>query len=447
MQKKTVKTTISWYHAPPHLQEKHRYYGSFLSLRPLRRHATHVLLRILSITSFKKRLHTYTFQAKHGTLRTMNTPFTFELIYQSRTSRARVGRIHTPHGVIDTPGFVAVGTNATLKAVDSEMVNSIGLQLMFCNTYHLMLQPGTETIKKAGGLHTFINRKAPIITDSGGFQVFSLAYGGVHDELKSKGTKKNDGGVLKITEEGVLFRSYRNGDKVLLTPETSVAAQKDLGADIIIPFDELPPYHIAPEALVKSLHRTHRWEERSLNAHLAHRNNQAMYAVIHGGIDQQLRTQSCQFLTKLDFDGFAIGGSLGKTHAQMLDMLSYTVPQLPDNKPNHLLGIGDLASLEPCIKLGIDTFDSSHPTRCARHGLLFTWSGPKKIVHSSNKENFGPIDPRCTCLVCTKYSLAYLHHLFKANEMTGYTLATIHNLHFMVELMADYRRKIMEDEL
>ncbi|HZW60769.1 MAG TPA: tRNA guanosine(34) transglycosylase Tgt [Candidatus Babeliales bacterium] len=374
-------------------------------------------------------------------------PFRFELIHQSKKSRARVGRIHTPHGVIDTPGFVAVGTNATLKAVDSEMINSIGLQLMFCNTYHLILQPGSQLIKNAGGLHTFINRNAPIITDSGGFQVFSLAYGTVNDELKSRGQKKHDGSVLKITEDGVLFRSYRNGDKILLTPETSIEAQKDLGADIIIPLDELPPYHINPHALKRSLDRTHRWEERSLNEHLKNPNNQAMYAVIHGGIDADLRKKSCDTLSKLPFDGFAIGGSLGKNHQEMFDMLSLLMPHVPNDKPNHLLGIGDLTSIEPCIKLGIDTFDSSHPTRCARHGLLFTTTGHKKILNAEHRENFNPIDKSCSCMVCQKYTMAYLHHLFKAKEMTGLILATIHNLHFMVRLMADYRNNILDGKI
>lgn len=375
------------------------------------------------------------------------TPFKFELIHQSRKSRARVGRIHTPHGIIDTPNFVAVGTNGTIKALDSELASQLGLQLMFCNTYHLMLQPGTQTVKEAGGLHKFINRNAPIITDSGGFQVFSLAYGTVKDELKSKGTKKADNNVLKITEDGVLFRSYRDGNKVLLTPETSVQAQKDLGADIIIPFDELPPYHIERSALVKSLERTHRWEKRSLDAHLANPNNQAMYAVIHGGIDQDLRLKSCDYLTSLPFDGFAVGGSLGKTREQMFDMLSYTMPRLPIEKPNHLLGIGDLESLAIGIELGIDTFDSSHPTRCARHGLLFTSIGNMKILNSANRNAFIPIDRNCQCIVCQKYTRAYLHHLFKANEMTGYTLASIHNLHYMVQLMANYREKILNNEL
>ncbi len=373
--------------------------------------------------------------------------FKFELIHQSSKSRARVGRIHTPHGIIDTPNFVAVGTNGSLKALDSKMAEEIGLQLMFCNTYHLMLQPGTDVVKKAGGLHTFINRNKPIITDSGGFQVFSLAYGGVKDELKSKGKKKSDNGVLKISEEGVLFRSYRNGDKVLLTPETSIQAQKDLGADIIIPFDELPPYHIDKQALRKSLDRTHRWEKRSLDYHLKNPQQQAMYSVIHGGIDPDMRKESCEYLTSLPFDGHAIGGSLGKNHAQMFDMLANVTPMLPDDKPNHLLGIGDLTSLEPCIKLGIDTFDSSHPTRCARHGLLFSFNGTIKIMNSAQKMNMEAPDSNCECYTCTHYSMAYLHHLFKAKEMTGYTLATIHNLHFMVQLMAQYRQRILDDDL
>ena len=377
----------------------------------------------------------------------MKSPFKFEILHTSKKSGARVGRIHTPHGIIDTPNFVAVGTNATLKALDSKMAQDMGLQLMFCNTYHLMLQPGTKIIAKAGGLHKFINRSAPIITDSGGFQVFSLAYGSVKDELKSKGKKRQNNSVLKIDEEGVLFRSYRDGQKILLTPETSVQAQKELGADIIIPFDELPPYHIDKKDLKKSLDRTHRWEKRSLDEHLKNPNNQAMYAVVHGGVDKDMRMQSANYLSSLPFDGYAIGGSLGKNHKQMFEMLSYTMPLLPKEKPNHLLGIGDLASFEECIKLGVDTFDSSHPTRCARHGLLFTNNGTVKILNAVNKTNFEAIDNKCECFTCKNYSRAYLHHLFKAKEMTGYSLATIHNLHFMVQLFAQYRKLILEDKL
>jgi len=373
--------------------------------------------------------------------------FYFELLHQSSKSRARVGRIHTPHGIIDTPSFVAVGTNGTLKCIDTALTDALDVQLMFCNTYHLMLQPGTDLIKKAGGLHAFINRKKPIITDSGGFQVFSLMYGTVKDELKSKGKKITQNAVLKINEEGVLFRSYRDGSKLLLTPETSVQAQKDLGADIIIPFDELPAYHTDKKALIESLHRTHRWEKRSLDHHLKNPNNQAMYSVIHGGIDPELRALSCKHLTSLPFDGHAIGGSLGKNHDEMFTMLQKMMPLLPHDKPNHLLGIGDLASLEQCISFGIDTFDSSHPTRCARHGLLFTSEGMNRILKQSNRNNFSAPDLNCTCPTCKSYSIAYLHHLFKAKEMIGYSLASIHNIHFMVKLMESYRKAILEDRI
>jgi len=378
----------------------------------------------------------------------MKSPyFSFELIYQSAKSRARVGRIHTPHGVIDTPNFVPVGTNGTLKALDTHMVDQLGVQLMFCNTYHLMIQPGTEVVAAAGGLHNFMNRSMPIITDSGGFQVFSLAYGTVHEELKSKGQKTGSNSVLKISEDGVLFRSYRDGSPILLTPESSIQAQKALGADIIIPLDELPPYHIQQHALIKSLERTHRWEQRSLLEHQKNPAQQAIYAVIHGGVDNELRGRSVQFLSQLPFDGYAIGGSMGKTHIQMLAMLTQLMPQMPYHTPNHLLGIGDLPALEACIPLGIDTFDSSHPTRCARHGLVFTHTGNLKILNSAFKTDFGPLEVDCSCYTCTHYSRAYLHHLFKAHELIGFTLASVHNIHFMVRLMENYRSRILNGEL
>lgn len=369
----------------------------------------------------------------------------FEILHTSSKSRARVGKIYTPHGVIDTPNFVAVGTNGTLKALDNQMVHEIGLQLMFCNTYHLILQPGTETIREAGGLHRFMNRTLPVITDSGGFQVFSLAYGSVANELKSRGTKKTDGTVLKISEEGVLFRSYRDGKKILLTPESSIQAQKNLGADIIIPFDELPPYHIEKKALVQSLERTHRWEKRSLEAHLNNPQDQAMYAVIHGGIDPELRRTSCDFLGALPFDGFAIGGSLGKNKPEMIGMLTDMMPLLPREKPNHLLGIGDLESITACIPLGIDTFDSSYPTRAARHGMALTKNGQLNLTQGQRAKQLKPLEQECTCHTCRHYTVAYLNHLFKAREMTALTLTSIHNLHFMVKLMSHYREAIAAD--
>lgn len=373
--------------------------------------------------------------------------FSFKIVHQSKKSKARVGQIITPHGIIDTPNFVAVGTNGTLKALDNQMLEQMEQQLMFCNTYHLMLHPGADVVKAAGGLHKFINRNQPIITDSGGFQVFSLAYGTVKDELKSKGMKSQQNSVCKITEDGVTFRSYRDGTKIVLTPEISIQVQKDLGADIIIPFDELPPYHIDERALKRSLDRTHRWEKRSLDEHLKNPNNQAIYAVIHGGINKDFRTLSCKTLTALPFDGFAIGGSVGKNHDEMFAMLDFTVPQLPYEKPNHLLGIGDLAAIEQIVPLGIDTFDSSHPTKCARHGQLFSSQGSIKITQGKYKFDQNPLDKNCSCYTCKHYTISYLHHLFKAHEPIADTLATIHNIAFMVKLMKQYRQNILDDKI
>lgn len=372
----------------------------------------------------------------------------FEIIYQSRKSRARVGRIHTPHGVIDTPNFVAVGTNGTIKGLDSLVVQNLGLQLMFCNTYHLILQPGSKLIEQAGGLHKFMNRALPLITDSGGFQVFSLAYGGVASELKSKGTKKTDTGVIKITEDGVWFKSYRNGDKIFLTPESSIQAQKELGADMIISFDELPPYHMDQDSLKKSLERTHRWEKRSLDEHIKHPKNQALYAVIHGGLDISLRKESCTYLGNLSFDGFGIGGSLGKNRPEMMNMLTQVMPFVPTERPNHLLGIGDLPSIWECIPLGLDTFDSSYPTKAARHGTILTPQNTHfNVTRSKYSLHFRPLVDNCVCYACQNYTAAYIHHLFKANEITAMSLASIHNLHIMVQVMAEARRKIADGEI
>lgn len=373
--------------------------------------------------------------------------FSFKIIHQSKKSRARVGQITTPHGVIDTPNFVAVGTNGTLKALDNVLLEQLEQQLMFCNTYHLLLHPGPEVVKAAGGIHKFINRTSPIITDSGGFQVFSLAYGTVRDEIKSKGKKSIQNSVAKITEDGVTFRSYRDGAKIILTPEISIQVQKDLGADIIIPFDELPPYHIDEKQLKKSLDRTHRWEKRSLDEHLKNPAQQAMYAVIHGGINKEFRSLSCKTLTAMPFDGFAVGGSVGKNHTEMIAMLGYTLPQLPEDKPNHLLGIGDLPAIKEIIPLGVDTFDSSHPTKCARHGLLFTSQGPVKILHGKHKFNFAPVDATCLCYTCINYTTSYLHHLFKAHEPVALTLATIHNVWHMSQLLKQYRQDILDGKI
>lgn len=370
----------------------------------------------------------------------------FEVIHRSKRSRARVGRLYTPHGVVDTPHFVPVGTHAAIKALDSSWVDRLGVQLMFCNTYHLMLHPGAETVEQMGGLHQFMGRKGPIITDSGGFQVFSLAYGGVHAELKSSGKKRPHGSVLKISEEGVIFRSYRDGSKLLLTPETSVIAQKQLGADFIVPLDELPPYHIDASALKRSFERTHRWQERSWLQHQADPKGQAMYGVVHGGLHSDLRLESMRRLVHLGFDGLAIGGSLGKNRNEMTSMLSGLLPSAPPEIPIHLLGIADLPSIIETLPLGIDTFDSSYPTKAARHGMLITSQGMVKIDQAKYRMQRGPIEEGCDCFTCQTYSIAYLHHLFKAHELTCYTLATLHNIRAMVRIFESLREKILSDE-
>ncbi len=371
----------------------------------------------------------------------------FKVIHQSKKSRARVGQIITPHGIIDTPNFVPVGTNGTLKAVDMVTTQELGVDLMFCNTYHLMLQPGGDLIKQAGGIHAFSKRSKPIITDSGGFQVFSLAYGNVACELKSKGKKRINSSVLKINEEGVTFRSYRDGTKIILTAERSIQEQKKIGADIILAFDELPPYHTSYQKLKNSFDRTHRWEQRSLDEHIKNKNNQLLYGIIHGGIDMQLRKKSCEFLSARPFDGMAIGGSVGKNREEMISMLTNLSPHLPSERPRHLLGIGDVPSLKAAIPLGIDTFDSAHPTKAARHGLLFTRQGNRRIAQAGNASDLGPIEKGCTCSTCTHYSVAYLNHLFKAKEPAIMTLASIHSIHFMMTFMAEYRAMILRDEI
>ncbi len=377
----------------------------------------------------------------------IQSQFHFEIHYQSKISRARVGRIHTPHGIIETPNFVAVGTNGSLKTLHNHDHALLNVQLMFCNTYHLMVQPGTQLIKEAGGLHRFINRKQPIITDSGGFQVFSLAYAQMASEdkreLKGQGGKKHPNSVVKVSEEGVIFRSYKDGTKIMLSPETTVLAQKDLGSDIIIPLDELLPFHVDETKLKASFARTHRWECRSLHEHLKNRQNQAMYAVIHGGTDLDLRQKSCAILTQEAFDGFAIGGSLGGNHAELYQTIDGTTGHLPNEAPRHLLGIGDVPSIDQCIGYGIDTFDSSYPTKAARHGMILTRKGPLKLIRQAHAREYEPLEEGCSCQTCTHYTRAYLHHLFKANEPSAASLATHHNVHFMMTKMESIRTQIL----
>jgi queuine tRNA-ribosyltransferase len=398
--------------------------------------------------------------------------FSFEILHQSTKSQARVGRIHTPHGTIDTPGFVAVGTNGALKAIDFRDADEAGQQLVFCNTYHLLVHPGPDVIAEAGGIHAFTNRrKRPFITDSGGFQVFSLAYGSVHEELSSKGELKRasnknsnnnkDGwnnhasgaDAVKVSEEGATFRSYRDGSKFLLTPESTVQAQKKIGADIIIPLDELPGYYTERQRLVESVDRTHRWEARSLQEHLKNVQQQAMYCVIHGGVDYELRKKSVDYLTSLPFDGYGIGGSLGNGREELKDLLKWLMPMMDEgdryHKPRHLLGIADEESIRNAVTMGIDTLDSCYPTRIGRHGTVMTrQEGKIRLSSGRHAKSFGtPIDLECQCSTCKHYDRAYLWHLFKANEPVAISLASIHNIQYMNDMMASIRDDIMNDRI
>eukprot|EP00050_Salpingoeca_kvevrii_P000621 m.152426 g.152426 ORF g.152426 m.152426 type:complete len:508 (+) comp10162_c1_seq1:1706-3229(+) len=381
----------------------------------------------------------------------MGRRFSFEIVHESRAagSRARVGRIITPHGEIETPGFVGVGTNAAMKMLSPLQVREAGLQLMFVNTYHMMVHPGAEAVQAAGGLHRFMNWPHPLITDSGGFQVFSLMFGSVKDELKGKRPLSSDKSqVLKINEDGVKFRSYRDGSVLFFSPETSVQAQKALGADIIIPFDELPPYRMSAADLRRSLDRTHRWELRSLAEHLKDPRQQAMYCVVHGGLDIEMRKESIDLLCSTSgFDGVAIGGSLGRNTDDVVFLLKSISNHLPPHMPRHLLGIGDEPTVQAVASLGMDTFDSSYPTKAARHGTVFTWQGPLHIKRGAFARDLAPLDDTCCCYACQGFSRSYIHHLFKANEGLGLTLASIHNLTHINRRFAQLRQDILNDKL
>jgi len=353
----------------------------------------------------------------------------YELIKVCRQSGARLGRLHTPHGVIDTPVFMPVGTQATVKTMSPEELKAMDARIILSNTYHLFLRPGHELIREAGGLHRFMNWDRAILTDSGGFQVFSLS------ERR------------KISEEGVEFRSHLNGDKLFLSPEKATEIQNTLGSDIMMAFDECPPYPAEYDYVKQSAERTTRWAERCLKSH-ARPGEQALFGIVQGGVYEDLRKQSARELTSLDFPGYAIGGlSVGEPKELMYRMLEATVPLLPSDKPRYLMGVGSPdALLEGSIR-GIDMFDCVLPTRIARNGTTMTSEGRLVIRNAQYARDFGPLDPRCGCYTCRNYSRAYIRHLIKADETFGIRLTTVHNLHFLLTLMREIRQAIMEDRL
>ncbi len=354
---------------------------------------------------------------------------TYEAIKTCKQSGARLGKVHTPHGTIETPAFMPVGTLATVKAMSPEELKQMDAHILLSNTYHLFLRPGHDIVREAGGLHRFMNWDRPILTDSGGFQVFSLSEN------------------RKISEEGVEFRSHLNGDRLFISPEKSIEIQNALGADIIMAFDECPPYPAEYDYVKQSLERTTRWAERCLKSH-ARPEDQALFAIVQGGVYEDLRKESALQLTSMDFPGYAIGGlSVGEPKRMMYGMLEQVTPLLPADKPRYLMGVGSPdALLEGSIR-GIDMFDCVLPTRIARNGTTMTSEGRLVVRNAKYARDFGPLDPNCDCYTCTHYSRAYIRHLFKADEILGIRLTTYHNLYFLLQLMRNIRQAIREDRL
>ncbi|QXK91822.1 tRNA guanosine(34) transglycosylase Tgt [Neoehrlichia mikurensis] len=382
--------------------------------------------------------------------------FSFTISY--KLANSRVGIINTPHGQVHTPAFIFCATKAAIKSLDIKTVSECNTQIILSNTYHLMLQPGENTIQKLGGLHKILGWNNPILTDSGGYQIFSLGYGSISDEIKGKRYNKRPKTLLEINETGAIFKSYINGQKYCLTPEKSINIQEKLGADLIVVLDECTPFNIDYEYTKQSMHMSNRWAIRSLEEFKKnYHGTQALYGVIQGGIYQDLRKISCDFINNMSFFGHAIGGSLGACKQQMYDTVSSTIEHLNKNKPIHLLGIGNIDDIFQGVKYGVDTFDCVHPTRIARHGaaLVKVKNRYEKTKHKEHinlynarfQEDTSPIEPDCLCFTCINHSKGYIHHLLKAQELLAYSLITIHNIHFMNNLMQSIRNAIINNTL
>lgn len=353
----------------------------------------------------------------------------YELIKTCKQSGARLGILHTPHGSYETPMFMPVGTLATVKTMSPEELKEMGAGVILSNTYHLWLRPGHEIVQEAGGLHKFMNWDQAILTDSGGFQVFSL-------------TK-----LRRIEEEGVYFRNHLNGDKLFLSPEKAIEIQNSLGADIIMAFDECPPYPATHEYMKQSVERTSRWAERCLSAH-KRPDTQGLFGIVQGGIYEDLRKLSAEHLVSLDFPGYAIGGlSVGEPKDEMNQVLEFTTPLLPADKPRYLMGVGSPDSLIDGAIRGIDMFDCVLPTRIARNGTVMTSSGRLVVKNAAYARDYRPLDENCDCYTCRNYTRAYIRHLIKCDETFGIRLTTYHNLYFLIKLMEQVREAIKEDGL
>lgn len=358
----------------------------------------------------------------------MRNGFSLEILHTDKNCGARYGILKTPHGECELPMFMPVGTQATVKMLSPEELISCNAKVVLANTYHLALRPGTEIIKSAGGIHKFMNYNGPMLTDSGGFQVFSL-------------TKLRD----PITEEGVSFKDPISGKKYFFSPESVMKLEEDIGADIIMSFDECAPYPVSYEFMKNSVMRTIRWEKRCLNAH--RREDQALFGIIQGGNYPSLREYCAKELTSLPFDGFSIGGTaIGEPRYVEYHEVSLTVPYLPFDKPRYLMGIGSLDMMFDGIRKGVDMFDCVLPTRLARHGTLMTGTGRINIKNSRYKEDHTPLDSKCDCYCCRNYKRSYLHHLMKCEEGFGARLLSIHNIRYLIRMMERAREAIKNDD-
>ena len=347
----------------------------------------------------------------------------FQVLSKDPGCSARTGRIETARGWVDTPVFMPVGTTASVKSISPDELESLGARIILGNTYHLSLRPGDERIARLGGLHKFMGWRGPILTDSGGFQVFSLAR------------------INKIEEEGVLFQSHIDGSRHLITPESAVGIQKNLGADIMMCFDECTPYPVSYEYASESVMRTVRWAARSKDA--AAGCGQALFGIVQGSVFDELRDLCLEKLASIGFDGYAIGSlSVGESKEQMLEVMNRLAPLLPDSAPRYVMGVGAPEDLVEGVRSGIDMFDCVMPTRNARNGTLFTSRGPLHIKNNACAEDPDPVDPDCSCYTCRRFSRAYLRHLYICRELLSYRLNTIHNLHYYLGLMAQMRAAI-----
>ena len=356
--------------------------------------------------------------------------FDFKVVAKSKTTRARAGLIQTARGKVKTPVFMPVGTQGTVKSLTPEELSSAGAQIILGNTYHLYLRPGCEVIDRFNGLHRFMNWSGPILTDSGGFQVFSLAK------------------LAKISEEGVTFQSHIDGTRHLLTPEKAVEIQTCLGSDIIMCLDHCIQYPAEREATQKALEITTRWAERCKTSWQSRSNgNAALFGIVQGGMFKDLREAAAESLIPFDFSGFAIGGlSVGEPVEIMLEMADHTLPKLPQEKPKYIMGVGTPENLIELVALGADMFDCVLPTRNARNGQVFSQEGTLNICNAKYRYDKKPLDPGCTCYTCSNYSRAYLRHLYMAKELLAYRLNTLHNVYFFINLMQQVREAIVKDE-